>query len=740
MSHSLLWLVARGPLVWWCLAAASALLGAALGPRMVAAFGSLRARRMLRALGPSREEVPAGESIAAVLTGTLASDREGAPYAALSVALRPETDGADPVIASDAAPGLTLIVGKSRVRIEGKIEVTHGSRAANGAVDLAKITGDESARVRSVSAVHAGDRVRVSGVIEALHEADARAGYRGAAPAWKLSPGVAGRVLVAFEGPTASTAPKPLIRALGAMFFETHWVVASLLLGVALLNSAERGRGPIETHPARSLCRGDRVESAVLASAVPMFRSRALESAALSLSCRADRTRATWDALDAVHRASGTPCLGRAALFEDVNDYERAAKEWARCGTPESWSRAARLSFALGRFREASAALSHTTINPRERSGEAANDALYVHLLAGEFRRGAEIARSLAELALQRESVEFRARSTPLLCLEASLLARSGDAAAGRRLSGLIEAHPGDASCRMLQGWSGGPEARAAVTRTGVDRLARRVSWRIYDPGVNGFRTAVTRFELDPARRGGEARTDGLLVALDAARFDALTGAWDDAQRTLAAVRASLATAEESEDSPQERVVVNLRDDEADLAFARGGPRACGALLDRDPAEADQALARTSWEYRCAGYGRLSHNREPDTDEAFWRRNGLPDRPQIRAAITRGDATAVLAELRSWRSEDGPVPRQAAALAGFVRPSAAPRLRAWLSTEDRWIETDHEGVLRALSERLAAAQVLGDRALFDETRAILARHRAALLDEDNAVALFLYGR
>lgn len=739
MSHSLLWLVARGPLVWWCLAVASALLGAALGPRMVAAFGSLRARRMLRALGPSREDVPAGESIATVLTGTLASDREGAPYAALSVAMRPETDGADPVIASDAAPGLTLVVGKQRVRIEGAIEVTHGSRAAKGAVDLAKITGDESARVRSVSAVHAGDRVRVSGVIEALHEADARAGYRGSAPAWKLSPGVAGRVLVAFEGPTASTTPKPLLLALGAMFFETHWIVASLVLGVALLNSAERGRGPIETHPARSLCRGDRVESAVLASAVPMFRSRALESAALTLSCRADRTRATWDALDVVHRASGTPCLARASLFEDVSDYERAAKEWARCGTPESWSRAARLAFALGHFREASDALSHTTINPRERGGDAANDALYVHLLAGEFRRAAEIARSLAELALQHESVESRARSTPLFCLEASLLARAGDAAAGRRLNGLVEAHPGDLSCRMLRGWSGGPEARAAVTRTGVDRLARRISWRVYDAGSNGFRAAVTRFELDPARRGGEARTDGLLVALDTARFDTLTGAWDDAQRTLAAVRASLATAEESLDSPQERVVVNLRDNEADLAFARGGPRACGALLDHESAEID-GLSRMSWEYRCEGYRLLSHGLEPGTDNAFWHGNGVPERPQLRAAVTRGDATAVLTELRDWHAEDGPTPRRAAALTAFVKPTEAPRLRAWLSTEDRWIETDHEGVLRALSARLQSAQMLGDHTLVEETRAILARHRAALLDEDNAMALFLFGR
>ncbi|MFO0650903.1 MAG: hypothetical protein U0326_32055 [Polyangiales bacterium] len=739
MSHSLLWLVARGPLVWWCLAVASALLGAALGPRMVAAFGSLRARRMLRALGPSREEVPAGESIAAVLTGTLASDREGAPYAALSVALRPETDGADPVIASDVAPGLTLVVGKQRVRIEGAIEVTHGSRAAKGAVDLAKITGDESAKVRSVSAVHAGDRVRVSGVIEALHEADARAGYRGSAPAWKLSPGVAGRVLVAFEGPTASTAPKPLLRALGAVFFETHWIVASLVFGVALLNSAEQGRGPIETHPARSLCRGDRVASAVLASAVPMYRSRALESVALSLSCAADRTRATWEALDVVHRTSGTPCLARAALFEDVNDYERAAKEWARCGTPESWSRAARLSFALGRFREASDALSHTAINPRERDGDAANDALYVHLLAGESRRAAEIARSLAELALQRESVEFRARSTPLLCLEASLVARAGDAGAGRRLRGLIEAHPGDTTCPMLQGWSGGPEARVAITRTGVDRLARAVSWRRFDAGINGFRSAVTRFELDPARRGGEARTDGLLVALETARFDTLTGAWDDAQRTLATVRASLATAEESEDSPQERVVMNLRDGEADLAFARGGPRACGALLANESAALD-SLSRMSWEYRCAGYRLLSRGLEPGTDEAFWQVNGLPERPQLRAAVTRGDARAVVTELRSWHAEDGPTPRRAAALTGFVKPSEAPRLRAWLSTEDRWIETDHESVLLALSERLQSAQVLGDRALLEETRAILARHRAALLDEDNAVALLLFSR
>ncbi len=218
-----------------------------------------------------------------------------------------------------------------------------------------------------------------------------------------------------------------------------------------------------------------------------------------------------------------------------------------------------------------------------------------------------------------------------------------------------------------------------------------------------------------------------------------MTGAWDDAQRTLAAVRASLATAEESLDSPQERVVVNLRDNEADLAFARGGPRACGALLDHESAEID-GLSRLSWEYRCAGYRLLSHGLVPGTDDAFWQGNGLPERPQLRAAVTRGDATAVLAELRDWHAEDGPTPRRAAALAAFVKPAEAPRLRAWLSTEDRWIETDHEGVLRALSERLQSAQMLGDHTLVEETRAILARHRAALLDEDNAMALFLFGR
>ena len=75
-----------------------------------------------------------------------------------------------------------------------------------------------------------------------------------------------------------------------------------------------------------------------------------------------------------------------------------------------------------------------------------------------------------------------------------------------------------------------------------------------------------------------------------------------------------------------------------------------------------------------------------------------------------------------------------------MKPSEAPRLRAWLTTEDRWIETDHEGVLRALSERIESAQMLGDPTLVEETRAILARHRAAILDEDNAMALGLYGR
>ncbi len=147
-----------------------------------------------------------------------------------------------------------------------------------------------------------------------------------------------------------------------------------------------------------------------------------------------------------------------------------------------------------------------------------------------------------------------------------------------------------------------------------------------------------------------------------------------------------------------------------------------------------------SWEYRCEGYRLLSHGLEPGTDNAFWHGNGVPERPQLRAAVTRGDATAVLAELRSWHAEDGPTPRRAASLTGFVRPAEAPRLRAWLSTEDRWIETDHESVLRALSERLQSTQALGDRALFEETRAILVRHRAALLDEANAVALLLFGR
>lgn len=734
MSPTLLWLVSRGPLVWAALVIACGLLGALVGPRLVASFGIFHARRMLRAIGTAREDVPAGESVPAVLSGVLGSDREDAPYAALSVALRPEVDGADPEVVSDAAPGLVLTVGRSRLRIEGRIDVTHGSRAAKAAVDLAKIAGDEAPRAVAVRALHAGDRVRVSGVVEALHEADARQGYRGAAPTWRLSPGVAGRVLMAFEGPSESTVARPKLRVLTAMVFAALWALASTGAGAWLLHAAAEARGPIEAHAMRSVCRGGGVERAAIASSVPMLRARALDAIALTLACRSDRTRATWDAVDALHRTLGTSCLVRASLFEELTDYERAAREWVRCGTPEGWSRAARLSFALGRFRDASDALSHTVINPRERGGEAAREAFHVHLLAGERGRAAAVVRGLADLAQEHESVTLRARSTGLYCLEASLQARDGDARALARLRGLVEAHPRSEACRTLRDWLSGPEARLSTARFVIAHLSRGLSFDFDASRSQGLVAMAARFELDPTLRRGAPSTEGLLHVIDQARFDAVTGALDDAQRALATARESSALAEESQDVTQENVADELREAEALLAFTRGGARACGPLLDRDAADSDDAPRGTPWEARCAGFGRLAHNRDPG--DAFWSRWSIPERPPFRAAITRGDARAVLDELRAWHAEDGRLPRRAAALTAFVNRAASGPLRAWLATEDRWTHDDYESLVRVLSERLDAARALGDRALVDEVTAILARHRAALLDEDNALAMY----
>lgn len=740
MSSTLLWLVARGPLVWWAVAVVCVVAGAALGPRLAQALAMQRARRILGALGPSRDEVPAGESIATVLTGVLRVDDEKAPWAALSVTVAPEVDGGDATVQSDAAQGLVLVVGAARVRLDGGLTITLGSRPAKGAVDLARIAGDDVGRVRSVAALHAGDRVRVAGVIESLHEVDARAGYRGAAPAWKLTPGVAGRVLLAFEGPATTSLPRAVLFATGALFVLTQWAMVSSVAGASLLHSTERARGTVTSNNTRSVCRGEGLGGAAVASTVPWFRAKALESLAVSLACAERRTRDTWAALEVVHRAAETPCLARAALFEEVTDYERAAKAWARCGTPEAWTRAARVSFALGRFREASEALSHTAINPHERDGEPANQALYTHLLAGELRRAAAVAAGLAEVRLQQPA--RRRQATQLLCVEASLLARAGDPSAAARLQGFVEGEGGVGAhgpCASLASWMQGAASREAVTRNGFLNLRNNYRWHFDDLSRRALDAATVRTQFEWARRAEPVVGDVLWLVLDQARFDLDTGAWDDAVGLIGRARTAFSPIVWSTSETPGELATAVQEVEESVAFRRRGTATCGDLIEQAPdGEGDHTYGGSPWKRECVVRTLLSRGRP--LGERDWELIGVFSYPLLQDAITRGDATALLARLRAWRPDDGDLPRRSLMYAASARPAVAPRLGAWLTTEDRWVDDAHERIMETLSDRLHVAHALGDRALTDETRTILARHRAALLDEDNAMVLALTRR
>lgn len=739
MHSSLLWVVAYGHLAWWSIVAVLAVTGAALGPRLARSFGAGRARRRLAALGPASREIPAGESVAAVLTGVLACDEARASHAAVTVAIAPETEGAEATFVTESASGLALVVGEARVRVEGRVEVVHGSRAPRGAFDAARLAGDDAPRMRETRALHAGDRVRVSGVIEALHEADGRSGYRGAAPTWKLTPGVAGRVLMAFEGASEPTMRPVQVMASSALAFALAWAAVSSAASAVMVNHAVEARGRLELGEGRAVCAGGGRSEAALASMDPPLRARALEALGTSLACQSDRTRDTWDALDRVHRAARTSCLARAALFEDVTDYERAAREWSRCETAESWPHAARLWFALGRFREASDALSHTAVNPIEREGAAARDALYTHVLAGQFRRAAEVARGIAESAQRRPAVGSRERSATMLCLEASLLARDGDPSAAARLRGFAtDAATGDnVSCQRLAAWASDRSARAVLASIEMTQRSR-YGWIPFDLTRRGLSALATRYELEAPRSPLSPTPRGLSVALDQVDFDTNTGAWDAARRTLDAVSRALAAApfDQSElydDARRQAVAVA-----AHLAVARGGPDACGDHADEEPSDEARSMNAIVWDQYCLGYARLRRGAElPDW---FWEARYFPANTALREAIARGDGAATVRALRQWRTQDGVMPRSALTLTALRNPTSRRALRSWLATEDRWASDDHMSVVNALSDRLSAAQSLGDSGRVAEVRAVLARHRAALLDEESAMQLAVIRR
>ncbi len=720
MSPTLLAVIAHGARIGWISVALAAVLGFALAPRASRAIRRLRARAALRALGEPLPSVPAGESVPAVLSGVLQCDAD-APFAVLSCA-RPNDDGTDTVHTSDLARGLVLVVGEHRIRVDGLVEVTHGHANARGPVDTTSHTGE--GRNHKFVYVYPGDRVRVAAVVEPLANTDHDAGYRGARPTWKLRPGATGRILVALEDSPGASLPTAW-RALASVGAAAAWSALATLAGLALLASGDGARGPIESAVLRSVCAGGGQSELALASAVPWLRARALDRLAVTLQCASERTRDTIHALREVHDALRTPCAERATRFESLTDYEHAADAWARCNTADGWRHASRLYLSLGRFREASDARAHLPLDPADLD---APRALRTHLLARQHRRAAAVARAIGEERLRIDAARPGASTMAMLCADAALRALAGDASGATRLRELMQQEAllgrGDA-CAMLSAWSGDRATRDVI----AGGFARTWSGGYGLSMAPAMLRASARVALAAVPSGALSR-EPIAVIREWGTFSAHTGALDDAQRALDALR-DLAAHPELH-GLAEPACAQL---DAELTMARRGPDACATDAAPSPA---QMFAFGVFEQSCAD---LRAIRDADRETSpVWRAFGL-DTPGTLPSLLRGDRVDPLRDaLRGVHHEEVRDRTRVVFVAAALHPAWRPVLARWLTTEAPWAVDDHATVLRALISRRAAARALGDETLVREIDAILRRHREALVDDDLAVVWHVISR
>ncbi len=754
----MLWL-AHGPELFALMVACLALLGAWVAPGVWRRLRGASHRRMLASLGVVREEVPAGEGVAAVLRGTLRSTDAAEGVVVVTERYAPLPDGTISPPRTGVTGTLTLETRSGVIRIAGEPEVIVGAAHA-----VATAVSGDGARVVGRTALRAGEAVRVEGVLEpATAEAAAVSGYRGAAPTWRMVAGAHGRVRVAAEVVSGGVGTRGQ-RAAGAAALAMLGAMVMTAGAAVAMRSAAAMRGPVEVGTTRAWCDGTGMGRAVLASASPLHRRDALDAVALTTRCARRRDVRAKEWLDAALRLRGAPRVERAYAMEEMGDHRGAADVLMTCDGAEPKVRAAWIRAGLGEFALASDALRAGAAGLRTESE--LHRAVTVHAMAGRWSDAAATARRAAESAAGRRGQHDEdAYVQAMWCFADASGARAGDDEALRRLE-LRLGQRESAACRSLRAEVAIARGESAASwlaagdgdgewypRPSLDWAERHEyaafrslrdcaepSGRCARPSGEGFDAlsldgvlAVRPYEADLLRRyrAMPALTPGLeadaaRLAISEARALAASGNFIGALETIR-------WANDHSGSVTASTRRELLHAQAWIAAASGDHDAVDAALgeldgvgERAP-EAMVPLAVRRWADRdVAGLAYVALH-SIDARDA---REALTER--------RGDM------LMGWlRRQPGVVPRagRRAVLAGVVFGVVdREEARRWLRTEDVWMDPGSiTRTWRAAALRMAIAAQVGDVEMAREMRAVVERHRAVMDRRDLARTLLALG-
>ncbi|MEZ4405565.1 MAG: hypothetical protein R3A52_03575 [Polyangiales bacterium] len=396
MGSLALWLVDHGLAVGVASLALASLVGLWAGPAFARLARGRRAVTARGALGAGETSVPEGEDFEVTLTGVLHGEGEGPQALTATFGVRGDQTVAPP--RSTQGASLSLRVENGDVALDGPVEVRCGSveGASPPTGGLTVPEDPDGARARGVRSVASGDRVRVRGAVVPATGADARAGYRGGRRGWRMVPGAAGVIAVAYEGAPRGARSPSRERVAGAAAAFLTALVAQTALGVVGLSRAESSRGAVLNDAVGASCVGGGLGWGAASTTSLVTRRRALEAMALTLSCARDRDAAHAASLDRVLAASGVSCERRARSMEEAGAYALAARRWAGCEGDASLTHAAWLYHSLGEHGRAHQALSRVHASAI-RDEPSLRRAAAIDLLAGDAEGASRWVREIAE-------------------------------------------------------------------------------------------------------------------------------------------------------------------------------------------------------------------------------------------------------------------------------------------------------------------------------------------------------
>lgn len=576
--------VLHGTAMWILLAtwsAASAALAAwAARRRRVRSEAAARRDRLGRPASGLDDHRP-GEPVTLAgrleLAGAACRDFEdGRPVAAASATPAGGRNAADAVHAR--GDELVLAVGRLRVRLDGPLQVTVGSRESRPLLPLrwhgpgplerlAAAANDDEALARlartrvAYRSLDPGDTIRVRGLPTG-----------GPAEGWRLVGEGGDPLRAAYEGAprpgrAVRTLAAPLAWGLLAAAAASCALVAAGDAALAAWNPPPHAAEPPRVCPAPPRSPLDSI-ALQIAALSPAHRPETLdllyEELARSLADCPGNPR-LMDELEALGDRLGR-CRRTTELLARHGTPARAAEAGARCGDPESLWTAGDAALRGGDPDAASA------LFERLPGGQGRSQAwqlvrpIQAHLAAGRLDLAARALRELAE-ALHRRPPSRRpprARRAQLECLALALEARRGAPAAEAELRQAMRG-PATAFCGLL----------LADLLDGPDRLAALEEVRSASPGPLEARLAdLLELEVSPAAAGPrdperdpfERRLDDVLQ--DASAAAAAGGAGALARHAADVLRA--ATAERPRTTDERLALAGLELEAAGFAAAVG--------------------------------------------------------------------------------------------------------------------------------------------------------------------------